>query len=140
MKKMILYLFSSVLLGSAVVGLSFSAGKAFASCDSNFFGIPSWCRGLGDSEGNFSKVLNQNNQDGIQQFIWTIVGNISDGIFRIIGVICVGCIIWAGYQYMISLGDVGKMTRAKMTLINALIGLVISVLASSIVNLVMGVF
>jgi hypothetical protein len=41
---------------------------------------------------------------------------------------------------MISAGDSGKMANAKTTLTNACIGLVIAIVASGIVQLVMGVF
>ena len=140
-KTPLIYSFFAVLMGSALIGAAFST-PALAGCNDTFFGIPSWCRGLvNESDGNIDfPVLNSGSQDSLQKFIWTVVGNISDGIFRIIGVVSVAFIIWAGYQYMIALGDSGKMARAKTTLANAIIGLVISILASSIVNLIMGVF
>ena len=52
----------------------------------------------------------------------------------------VGYIIWAGFQYMIAAGDSSKMAAAKTTIANAIDGLIIAIVASGIVQLVMGVF
>ncbi|MDO4902585.1 MAG: pilin [bacterium] len=135
--KKILYSLIAVFVGASALNLVFSKASLAAGCDSTFFGIPSWCRGLGEGDG-----VKPIGKDGIsiQQFIWTVVGNISDGIFRIIGVIAMGFIIWAGFQYMIAAGDSGKVAKAKATLTNAIIGLIIAVGASMIVQLIMGVF
>ena len=41
---------------------------------------------------------------------------------------------------MLATGDPGKIASAKKSLTNAIIGLVIAVLASTIVNLILGIF
>ena len=41
---------------------------------------------------------------------------------------------------MLATGDPGKIASAKKSLTNAIIGLVIAVLASIIVNLILGIF
>lgn len=107
----------------------------------SFLGFPAWYRGLVDEKCEIKKI-DQEKKDGavtIQQFVWTIIGNVFDGIFRILGVVAVGFIVWSGIQYMISAGDSGKMAKAKTTLTNAIVGLIIAVIASGIVQLVMGV-
>jgi hypothetical protein len=48
--------------------------------------------------------------------------------------------VWAGFQYMLALGNSGQLANAKTTLINAIIGLIITLLASGIINLAMGIF
>ena len=143
--KKIIFLALMVIFTSLSINI-FSPQNALANgkncSNSQFFGLPAWYRGLVDGSCNVRKI-NQEGKDGgvtVQQFVWTVVGNIFDGIFRIIGVVAVGFIVWAGIQYMISTGDSGKMGKAKTTLTNAIIGLIISLVASSIVQLVMGVF
>ena len=143
--KKIIFLALMVIFTSLSINI-FSPQNALANgkncSNSQFFGLPAWYRGLVDSSCSVKKI-NQEGKDGgvtVQQFVWTVVGNIFDGIFRIIGVVAVGFIVWAGIQYMISTGDSGKMGKAKTTLTNAIIGLIISLVASSIVQLVMGVF
>lgn len=133
--KKAFYILTSIFMASALLSFGFSNKTLAAGCDSTFFGIPSWCRGLGDGDG--VKGIGKGGVP-IEKFVWTVVGNISDGIFRIVGVIAMGYIIWAGYQYMIAFGDSGKMGKAKTTLNNAIIGLILAVGASVIVNIIMG--
>lgn len=51
-------------------------------------------------------------------------------------VVCVVMLVWAGYSYMTAGGDEGKVQKATKTLTNAIIGLVISLLALVLVNFV----
>lgn len=147
MKKAI---FAAILMVfSASFGLAvFDSKVASAACASDgaqLFSIPAWYRGL-TKEGSceIKTISNKDNAGAdsvtIQSFVWTVIGNVFDAIMRIVGVVATGYIIWAGFQYMISAGDSGKMANAKTTLTNACIGLVIAIVASGIVQLVMGVF
>ena len=52
------------------------------------------------------------------------------------GIIATIFMVWGGVQYAMSDGDPSKVTKAKNTIMNAVIGLVITVLAALIVNLV----
>ena len=145
MKKAI---FAAILMVfSASFGLAvFDSKVASAACASDgaqLFSIPAWYRGLTKGDNcEIKKISNKGDADSvtIQSFVWTVIGNVFDAIMRIIGVVATGYIIWAGFQYMISAGDSGKMANAKTTLTNACIGLVIAIVASGIVQLVMGVF
>jgi hypothetical protein len=103
--------------------------------------LKSWFCGLVDSSGNVKKVTSDGSDGGISltAFIWTIVANVVDDIFRIIGLVATGYLIWGGYQYMLARGDPGKLGSAKKTIQHAITGLIIAILASSIVNVVMRV-
>lgn len=136
MKKLI-YSVLAVFMGASILAVGFTE-KTYANCNSTFFGIPSWCRGL--EEGGRFPLLESKTQEGIAKFTWTVVGNLADGAFRIIGVISMAFIIWGGYQYMLAMGDSGKLGKAKTAITNAIIGLVISIGASTIVSFVLGVF
>ena len=147
MKKAI---FAAILMVfSASFGLAVLDSKvASAACASDgaqLFSIPAWYRGLTKEGSCEIKTISNKDDAGansvtIQSFVWTVIGNVFDAIMRIVGVVATGYIIWAGFQYMISAGDSGKMANAKTTLTNACIGLVIAIVASGIVQLVMGVF
>lgn len=147
MKKAI---FAAILMVfSASFGLAvFDSKAASAACASDgaqLFSIPAWYRGLTKEDSCEIKKISNKDDAGadsvtIQSFVWTVIGNVFDAIMRIVGVVATGYIIWAGFQYMISAGDSGKMANAKTTLTNACIGLVIAIVASGIVQLVMGVF
>ncbi len=52
------------------------------------------------------------------------------------GLLAILMIIWGAIQYSTSAGDPGKIQKSKKTIINSVIGVVIVILAASIVNLV----
>lgn len=76
----------------------------------------------------------------------TIFGN--DGIFTtvintmlfIVGILSVIMIIFAGIRYVTAHGDKAQVQSASQTLIYAIVGLVVAILAYAIVNWVSGVF
>ncbi|MCL1929546.1 pilin [Candidatus Saccharibacteria bacterium] len=57
-------------------------------------------------------------------------------IMWVIGVISVIMLIYGGIQYAISAGDEKKVTSAKNTIIYAIVGLAIAILALVVVNFV----
>ena len=62
--------------------------------------------------------------------------NITNTILYIVGVVSVIMLIYGGLRYVISGGDSKKVTDAKNTILYAIIGLIISILAFAIVNFV----
>lgn len=67
-----------------------------------------------------------------------VVVNIVNAIVGVLGLVAVVFIIVGGVNYMTSGGDSGKLQKAKSTILYAVIGLVIAVLAFAIVNFVIG--
>lgn len=65
------------------------------------------------------------------------VQNILSTVFVWMGIISVIVIIIGGIKYMTSQGDPGKVKSAKDTILYAIIGLVVSVLAYAIVNFIL---
>lgn len=69
-----------------------------------------------------------------------------DGVFKIItntalfliGAISVIMLIYGGITYTLSAGDSTKVTNAKNTIMYAIIGIVVALLAYAIVNFVLG--
>ena len=129
MKKIFFAVLMMIFAGSSALVLAYPQTANAAGCASEgaqLFKIPAWYRGLVDEKCEI-KPIDQEGKAGsvtIQQFVWTIIGNI----------------IWAGFQYMIAAGDSSKMAAAKTTIANAIVGLIIAIVASGIVQLVMGVF
>lgn len=68
-----------------------------------------------------------------------ILTNILNSIIFISGLIAVVFIIIGGVKYMTSTGDAGKTKQAKDTILYAVIGLIICVLAFAIVNWTIGI-
>ena len=145
MKKAFFGALLMIFSGSLAVAVMNSPVAEAKDCSKSdyVFGLPTWYRGLTTGANCEMKKISEKGEAGsvtIQTFIWQVVGNVFDMIFRLAGVIAVGFIVWAGFQYMLALGNSGQLANAKTTLINAIIGLIITLLASGIINLAMGIF
>ncbi|MBQ7802668.1 hypothetical protein IJ380_02295 [Candidatus Saccharibacteria bacterium] len=68
-----------------------------------------------------------------------VFNGITNTILYIIGILSVIMLIFGGLKYALSAGDSKKVTDAKNTILYALIGLIISILAYAIVNFVLDV-
>lgn len=66
----------------------------------------------------------------------TLVSTVTNALLFVIGAISVIMIIVGGIRYVISNGDSAQITAAKNTILYAVIGLAIAVLAYAIVNFV----
>lgn len=117
---------------------------AAAGCsDSSFLGFRPWYQGLGTDSGGSCELRQVCEKPGgcgganeikLSTFIWTAVLNIIFDISLAVGYIAVGIVIYGGYLYMMSQGDPGKMMGAKKTLTSAVIGVVIAMGATILVN------
>lgn len=58
--------------------------------------------------------------------------------FVVIGALSVIFVIIGGFQYVLSGGDPGNTSRAKETILYAIVGLIVSLLAFSVVDFVIG--
>lgn len=76
------------------------------------------------------------NQDDLKNFIKTIV----NVLLFILGAIAVIMIIIGGIRYTTSNGDAGQVSSAKNTILYAVVGLVVAILAYAIVNFVVTTF
>lgn len=131
-------MFGFALLVAATATLLSPIPAYAAGCgDTTLFGIPAWHNGLPKSGGGGAGcVINppQQTDNGIAAFVWTIVLNIVQAFFVIAGYVAVIFIIIGGFKYIISAGQSDKMAGAKKTITNAVIGLVIALVASAAVG------
>ncbi|MBO7657093.1 hypothetical protein J6S55_00360 [Candidatus Saccharibacteria bacterium] len=67
-----------------------------------------------------------------------IIVNIINGAIGVLSVVIVIFIIVGGVNYMTSAGDPGKIEKAKKTILYAVVGAIICVLAFAITNFVIG--
>ena len=73
-----------------------------------------------------------NNSDALPPIIISIL----NAVITVAGLVAVIFVIVGGFNYMTSAGDPGKTKKAKDTILYAVIGLIICVLAFAIVNFV----
>lgn len=121
--------FAFVAGGSLVTSVPTPVGAACGQ----FLTFPTWYEGVIDCEGK------QIEQDP-QKVTLTIVANIVEIILQLVGYVSFGFIIYGGFLYMIATGDPGKLAGAKSTILNAVIGLIISIFAVAVINFVSGAF
>ena len=57
-------------------------------------------------------------------------------ILRVGSLIAIGFVIYGGFQYIISQGEPERIKNARTTIINAIVGMVITIFASAIVSLI----
>lgn len=65
--------------------------------------------------------------------IFTVISNTA---MFLIGALCVLMVVFGGFRYVISGGDAAKVTSAKNTILYAIIGVIVAVLAYAIVSFV----
>jgi hypothetical protein len=77
------------------------------------------------------------NSESSANRIFLFIGNIINVAFGLLGIVFVGLTLYAGFTWMTAQGDSKKVDEAKKMLTQAIIGLVIMVLAYSITGFVM---
>lgn len=108
----------------------------FAACNERLLTLPAWYKGVLDKN---CQVQSPGGDSGsLNKFIWTIVLNIIEMILQIVGYITVVFIIVGGYKYMTSAGSSDGMVKARKTITNAVVGLLLSIFSVVIVNVIAG--
>lgn len=99
-------------------------------CSKSFFGLPTWYKYLElDSDCN---VVTK----GVENVPAKVILGLIDIALFLAGLLAVVMIIWGGYLFIFGNGDPGQITNARKTILNAVIGLAIAILASQIVRFV----
>lgn len=117
--------------GAGVVAMGLRAAPVFAAgnvrCpDGSTAKDLTSCDKIGTSSNN----LNNGN-------LMTTLNTIINVIIGVIGFVAVIIIIFGGVQYTTSAGEASKVKKAKDTIMYGIIGLVVALLAYSIVNFVL---
>lgn len=149
MKWKILGILGAILIGCGGLAATTSVwaapgdGEATSVCNGTVLGFKPWYEGLTHEVGDKCEIVpvcEKNASDcpdgskTINVFIWTAVLNIMFDLSLAVGIIAVGIVIYGGYLYMMSQGDPMRATRGKKTLTSAVIGVVIAMGASVLVN------
>jgi hypothetical protein len=123
------------------------------NCNTGFLTLPAWHRGVvnvnceiktvaepeKDSTGKITKDIDHNTEITLNSFIWTVVLNVIEMALHAVGYIATFFIIYGGFQFFTAGGSPDGVTKARKTIINAVIGLVISLVSVGIVNLILGI-
>lgn len=114
------------------------------ACNTYILGVPAWYNGIitkDSTTGKCGAIVSPAafGNNGLRTFIFKILLNAVTVMLFITGYICVIFVMYGGFKYYFSTGSSDGMSKAKQTIMNALIGLVISMLAVGIVNAVAGI-
>ena len=124
--KKITTLITAFLLGLGLAVLpAVPTYAADGTCNEN---IPLEVRQAAGCPGTAAPVTLQN-----------VITNILYSVILVLGIVAVIFIVKGGIDYITSAGDATKLQKAKNTIIYAVIGLVVCVLAFAIVNFTIGV-
>lgn len=127
------FIFSKPLQAQAMSPSPLNQVAATCAQSSPFFAFKPWYSYLqcGPTGGPSFSGLND---------IWLIVfALVSDGVL-LCGYLAVGFIIWGGILYIKSQGNPGEVENALKTIINAIIGLIITIISVLIVQFVVNIF
>lgn len=132
-------LLASASLSVAIAPTTNAAAPAVSSkCDRRFLTFPAWYNGLVGPNGTCDIVppssLGGNSETQLSRFIWKIVLNVVDILLQAVAYVAVGFVIYGGFKYISSTGRPDKVKEGRELILNAVIGLVISIAAASIVG------
>jgi hypothetical protein len=130
--------------------LELASGAACTPVSSiSFLGLPTWYKylpGKTDIEGNCIPQLRCDSTDANKTCsakadidvskIWLIGFAVLELLLRLGGTVAVGIVIYGGIRYIISQGNPDATKTARRTIINAFVGIVITILATISVNFV----
>lgn len=117
--------------------LKSSEGPSTSKCSSSFLGFPAWYRGLVDETSSDCSIKQPDKgAEGLGSYIWKIVLNVIEIAMMLVAYLSVIFIIYGGVMYIISAGSADGVKKAKSSITNAIIGLVISILAIAVVEFV----
>jgi hypothetical protein len=102
----------------------------------NFLGFPKWHKYLDGVNTDFGCTPQMKKLSDI----WLIGLAILEIMLRLIALIAIAMVLYGGVKFITSQGDPGNTKKAKETIINAIIGLIIVVGATAVVSFVAGRF
>ena len=109
---------------------------AAACSGGGFLGFPTWYKYLPGSSDPTTHLCSPQ-ITGLND-VWLIVAAVIEIMLRVAAIVAVVFVIYGGFGYMTSQGEPDKTTKARWTIINALAGLAISVLAAVVVGFIAG--
>ena len=135
----------SVFIGGAGLMPSVVLAAKSDNCHqtSGFLEFPTWYEYLEiGQKGNDPCAIvgptESNGEFSLQKALPRIILAIIEILLRVAGILAVGYVIFGGFKYMTSQGEPDATKQAQKAVINALIGLTITILATTIVGFVGG--
>ncbi len=138
----VITILASLMVGTYVLPASASAAIA-SGCNNSasVLGLPPWYEYLdvGPKDGDKCAIIGPVDGDG--KFDWALGGGriglaVVDIMLRLGAVVAVGFVLFGGFRYILSQGEPDNTRKARGTILAAVIGLIITILATAAVNFV----
>jgi hypothetical protein len=150
LKKSILAFGMSVIVGgslfatlgsNSVSAVAIVQGSPVSDCSQGFLTFPTWFRGLvkvGETvPGTYECVIESpNDVGGLGPFITHIALNVIEIGMQIAGYLAAGFILYGGFMFLTSQGAPDATVKARQTILNAVIGLIVSIIAVAAINFI----
>ncbi len=128
------------MIASPVMAVTVPQTAAAApGCEGRILGIPPWYRGLTDNNPPNCNIVPPEQVGGLSNFIWRIVLNGIEMAIVLATYITVFFIIYGGFLFLTGGALPGQTEKARKTIINAVVGLVICMAAIALTNLVFSI-
>jgi len=146
-KALVVVMFAAFVVAPTFAIVSSPTASAAAAiptskCQPSFLGIPPWYRGLVDGStgkceisGPGQKLPNGQTLD-LSGYIWRIALNLIEIALVIVGYIAFFFVLYGGFQFLTGGSNPAQIEKARKSILNAVIGLAISIGAIAIVNLI----
>jgi len=135
--KLVAPFFVTVTLGGAIFAVITPTTVLALECNSGFLGLPAWYDGLTNDPPD-CEIKSPNDVGGLSPFIWRIVMNIIEIALGLLGYISAGFTLYGGFMFITSNGKPDSAAKARKTMLDAIIGLVIAMGSIAIVNFIAG--
>jgi hypothetical protein len=133
-----LFLVASPVATLVVPQTSYAADPS-TTCEPYLLGvIPPWYRGLTKEENGSCVIVSPNAVGGLQPFIWKIVLNGIQIALVVASLIAFFFILYGAFLFLTGGGTASQVEKGRKSILNAIIGLVISIGAVGITNLIFG--
>lgn len=143
LKNLFITLAFAVFLAAPVMTVvATPVAYAGASCDGpGFLGIPAWYKGLSSKDPSGQCAIDSpgGEKGALSKFIWHIALNVIEIALYIVGYIAVFFVLYGGFQFLTGGSNPSQIEKARKTILNAVVGLVISISAVILVNLIFGI-
>jgi len=121
---------------SASSPLQITTTSLAARCD-GVLTFPSWCRNLDLDDkrpclGDTSLIQDSGSCDPIGDWIGTVLANVLEILFQLVGYAAVIMIIYGGFKFVMSNGYPDRQQDAQRTISQAIIGLIVGLLGTGI--------
>jgi hypothetical protein len=138
MKKIKSWIFAILFVastGGATLAIAAPQTASAACAPPRLLSFPAWYRGLQRAD---CSIKSPTEAGGISTFIWSIVLNVIEIMLQAVGYISVGFIIFGGFKFITGTGTPDTVVKARTTILNAVIGLILSIASIGIVNVIAG--